>query len=505
MIKTVDNYLNSITMYRLIMYYLFAIIFGAIILSTFGIIRYSIFSIVLSAFFLIIISWSANILFSKIFNAPTNFESVYISALILVLIISPATTVGGYLFLGWAAIFTMASKYILNIGKKHLFNPVAIAIFITAIFFNKSASWWIGTLYMLPFVLVGGLLIVRKIRRFKLVFSFLAIALLSIISIGFFQNKNITSLLMRALFDSPLLFFAFVMLTEPLTTPPTTKFQIVYAALVAFLFNPQIHLGPIFSTPELSLVIGNIFSYLVSPKTKLLLTLTKKIKTSPDTYDFVFSPSPKILYLPGQYMEWTLEHSSPDNRGNRRYFTLASSPTEDTLKIGVKFYPSSSTYKNALINLSDNTPIVAAQMAGDFILPNDPAKKLVFIAGGIGITPFRSMIKFLVDKKEKRDIVLFYANKTVDEIIYKQVFDFASEFGLKTVYALSDIQNLPVNWTGYAGRISQEIIQKEVPDYLDRYFYLSGPHAMVTAYVDILKKLGVSSSKIKTDFFPGFT
>ena len=114
------------------------------------------------------------------------------------------------------------------------------------------------------------------------------------------------------------------------------------------------------------------------------------------------------------------------------------------------------------------------------------------------------MIKYLVDKQESRDIVLFYANKSASEIVYQDVFSAAIPYGVKTIYTLSDTQNIPTGWTGYTGRIDSTMITKEVPDFYDRSFYLSGPHTMVTAYIEILKDLGVSSSKIKTDFFPGF-
>jgi ferredoxin-NADP reductase len=148
--------------------------------------------------------------------------------------------------------------------------------------------------------------------------------------------------------------------------------------------------------------------------------------------------------------------------------------------------------------------IVAAQLSGDFTLPKNPKEKLVFIAGGIGVTPFRSMIKYLVDKNEKRDVVMFYSNRTAADIAYKDVFDEAqSRLGIKTIYTLTD-KNTPSTWTGKIGYVDANMVVREVPDYLSRTFYLSGPHSMVTAFEQTLKDLGVSHSQIKIDFFPGF-
>lgn len=148
--------------------------------------------------------------------------------------------------------------------------------------------------------------------------------------------------------------------------------------------------------------------------------------------------------------------------------------------------------------------IVASQLAGDFTLPKDPSKKLVFIAGGIGVTPFRSMLKYLIDKNEKRDIVMFYSNRSAADIAYKEIFDEAqARLGIKTVYTITD-KNPPAWWSGRMGYIDGQMIKAEVPDYLQRTFYLSGPHGLVTAFEKTLNDLGVPHSQIKTDFFPGF-
>lgn len=190
-----------------------------------------------------------------------------------------------------------------------------------------------------------------------------------------------------------------------------------------------------------------------------------------------------------------LSHEKRDNRGMRRYFTIASSPTEENIRMGVKFYDKPSTYKQSLMSLKNGKIIVASQLAGDFVLPEDKNKKLVFIAGGIGVTPFRSMIKYLIDKNEKRDIVIFYSNKTVDDIAYKNIFDEAEKkLGIKTIYHLTD----------KSGFLNHEMIQKYVPDFKERMFFISGPRSMILTFQKALKEAGVNKNHIRTDFFPGF-
>lgn len=503
--KIIDNFLNKITMYRLMLYYLIFLLLVGTVLSFFKILPFQPTALVFSAVFLAIVAWITNTIFAKTFETATNFESVYITALILALIITPAQNFHDLPFLGWAALLAAASKYILALNKKHIFNPVAIAVVLTALVLNQSASWWVGTGLMLPFVLAGGLLVVRKTRRSDLVFSFAFVAVVTILGATILRGSDLLVAARHIVFDSPLLFFAFIMLTEPLTTPPTQKLQVFYGGLVGFLFAPQVHFGAIFTTPEIALVIGNIFSYLASPKQKLVLKLKQRLQVAPDIYDFLFKADKNLAFQAGQYLEFTLAQKNLDSRGNRRYFTIASSPTEENLMIGVKFYPKPSSFKKTLGELGRDGEIVASQLAGEFTLPKNPGQKLVFIAGGIGITPFRSMLKYLLDSKEKRDITLFYSNKIATEIAYKDIFDQAeAELGTKTIYTLTDSSQPPQGWLGKVGYVDAKMIAQEVPDYKNRLFYLSGPHSMVTAFEKTLTEMSVKRNQIKIDFFPGF-
>jgi ferredoxin-NADP reductase len=504
MMQFLDNQLNRITMYRLVLYYLIFLLGMAVTLSFAGILAYDPYALLFTTGFLLVTCALTNALFARAFGVPPNAESVYISALILALIISPLQSYHDLWFLGWSAVLAMASKYIVALKGKHVFNPVALAVALTYFTLNQSASWWVGNAPMLVGVVLGGILVVRKLDRFDLFFSFVLAALGTILAFSVLHGDALGQTLQQTILSSPLLFFAFIILTEPLTTPPTRRLRVYYGALVGFLFAPQIHVGALYITPELAILIGNVFAYLVSPKTKLILRLKEKVQLAPDIYDFVFVPTQKFAFAPGQYMEWTLGHAEADSRGNRRYFTLASSPTEDTLRLGVKFYQNSSTFKKALLAMDQRKEIVAGQVAGDFVLPADPRQKCVFIAGGIGITPFRSMIKYLLDTQQWRPIVLFYANKSVKDIVYQDVFDQAQKnLGLKTIYTVTDARHLPAAWRGKVGRISPQLIKAEVPDYMDCVFYISGPRSLVDSFKELLRQLKVPDTHIKTDFFAG--
>jgi ferredoxin-NADP reductase len=249
---------------------------------------------------------------------------------------------------------------------------------------------------------------------------------------------------------------------------------------------------------------------------KTILALSEQTRQETDGYvdiqrDGIIDPSGivkgwaiQLAFVPGQYMEFTLDHPHPDSRGNRRYFTLASSPTEKLIHLGIRFYESGSTFKQAMYRMDGRTPLLAGQVAGDFTLPPDPTQKLVFIAGSIGITPFRSMLKYLLDVQQRRDIVLFYINKTANEIVYTDVLNAAqSTLGIKTCYTLTDTTAIPHSWTGFVGRLHEQMFQMAVPDYRERIYYVSGPPEMVRTCEGVLKRLHVKHDQIKKDFFPG--
>lgn len=508
--KIIDDFLNQITMYRLVLYGLFILAGISIIFGFFGIISYSAFSLAMSLVILIFSCAVFNFIFAKILSVQRNAESAYITALILFFILNPQVQDFRSAFiLILVSFLAIASKYVLAINKKHIFNPVAIGVLIIGLSGIGSAIWWVATPYMVLPLAVIGFLIVKKMKRFLMFTCFFTASLFILVfsRLGSVSVSpvSIAKLVEEIIFSWPILFFGTIMLTEPATTPPKKHLQIFYGLITGILFSIRFHIGSVYSTPELALVMGNIFSYIVSPKNRLVLSLKSRNKLSEDIYEFVFQTNENFSHEAGQYMEWTLEHKNSDSRGNRRYFTIASSPTEKDLRLGVKFSDKSSSFKKALVSLEAGDNISASGLAGDFVLSKDKNEKLVFIAGGIGVTPFRSMVKYLVDRNEKRDVTVFYSNKYFRDIVYRDVFDLAErQLGMKFVYAVTDENQPGSDLSVRRGFITPEMIMKEVPDYKERTFYVSGPHGMVTAFEDSLRKIGIPSKKIKTDLFPGF-
>lgn len=505
MFVLIDRLLNKVTMYRLVLYVLIGWLSVAAGLGFFDQLQFTGWQIIATTLFFVVACWMTNRVFALAFHASAHDDSAYITALILSLIITPYRREADLPLIMWAPILAMSVKYIIARHRQHFFNPAAAAVVITGLTLAKSASWWVGTADMFWPVFIGGFLVIRKIRRFDVVSVYVTITLITSVVYGLSRGSDIVAISRQVFLHSPLLFFSAIMLTEPATMPPTHRWRLLYGACIGLLSAPFIHIGTFYFTPEVALVTGNALGWIVTRRERFILTVREHIHIAPTITDIVFDGMRLPSFQAGQYLEWNVAHHHPDGRGTRRYFTIASSPTESGLRIGIKKYQPMSTYKQALLQMQPGESIVAEQIDGDFVLPKNLQQPLVFIAGGIGITPFRSMLKYLLDKKVVRPITLFYANQVESDIVYTDILNQAvAELGLRTVYLLSDQSKIPESWSGQRGYISAEMIKKFTPNFAEAKYYLSGPQGMVTAYVKMLKKLGIKNSQIVTDYFPGF-
>ncbi len=500
MIPALKALIDRTTMYRLVLYYVAALYAAAIAFAYFGLLPFSITNLAWSLVVLSAFTWLTNEALAWIFGVDTNLESFLITALILALILPPVSfaSVAGSMDYAVIASWAAASKFVFSIGKKHLFNPAALAVVLSSYLLGISATWWVGgTLVLMPLVILGGAAVVYKLRRWDLVLSFFVVALATIALTSLAPLGGLKS----ALLHSSLFFLAFAMLTEPLTMPATEGMRMAYGGIVGFLFAPALHFGSLYLSPELALLVGNIFSYVVSPKGRHALTLVSRKRLAEGIYEFGFKPDRPLAFAPGQYLEWTLGGVPFDSRGNRRYFTIASAPEDARVALGVRFYDEPSGFKQALASLSAGDAIAVGSLGGDFTLPADPARKLAFLAGGIGVTPFASMARHMVAAEAPRDAVLLYSSKTAREVAYQGEFAEAAAYGLRTVYALTDEEpQVPGVQHGF---IDAAFIEHEIPDYKERLFYVSGPPGMVDSMKYALHTLGVPRLHVKTDYFPG--
>lgn len=205
-----------------------------------------------------------------------------------------------------------------------------------------------------------------------------------------------------------------------------------------------------------------------------------------------------VDFKAGQFLSVTL----PDNPTLKRYLSISNSPTEKGyLEFTKKL--TGSDFSEALDRLKPHDRLKIQFPFGKFTLDN-PQAKVAFLCGGIGITPIRSIIKYVVDKDLGTDMVLIYANHALNDIVFKEDFDQMQGVypKLKVVHVLSE---LDVGFKSIPGRIDQPLIISEISDYRKRIFYVCGPPLMVEGMKKILiEELGLPKEGIILENFQGY-
>jgi Na+-transporting NADH:ubiquinone oxidoreductase subunit NqrB len=261
---------RRILTYRLALYYLAAILVAALGLSAAGAVHQSVLNLAFSAVVSLGACLGANWAFAHVFGAETNWESVSISAIIITLIITPVAPgdFAGVGFLGLVCAWAMASKYLIAIRKKHLFNPACFGAVLVGVGLHRTVSWWVGdNSVLLPVILLGGALMLSRLRYFGMVAAFAVVVLGISVAEG---NPGSVAGVARALsgmgIHSMFCFFGLVMLTEPRTAPLGRRRRMTYGALVGLLFSPFVHIGTYYFTPESALVCGNLFTFFANKR-----------------------------------------------------------------------------------------------------------------------------------------------------------------------------------------------------------------------------------------------
>lgn len=212
-----------------------------------------------------------------------------------------------------------------------------------------------------------------------------------------------------------------------------------------------------------------------------------------DVETFVFKPDEPIDWQPGQYMHYVFPHPSEDSRGEERWFTVSAPPCQKNIAITTRFTDDKgSSFKKALRSMNIGDTIQADGPKGKFII-EDFNKKYILIAGGIGITPYHSMLLQFDHDGRLPDIELLYANRDNN-------FIFGDELGALA----SRHPNFHIH--KFVGDRRIEVADlKPYTDDEQTIFYVSGPELMVENYAETLKKMGLPEDRLKTDFFPGYS
>ncbi len=503
MTRWLDSLTGRVTMYRLMVLVLGAIALIAMVLSFIPrAVPFSFPSLLLPLIVFLVVGYGSNRLFGLLFRVRPHGESAVITSLLLFFLFFPTTDASTLLVYALVALIATASKYLVAIRGRHLFNPVAIAALIIALTGLNAATWWVGTPPLLAPVAVGAFLVVWRTRRFAVVGTFAALAFVLSFAHYLLSGADTGQSVTFALLSAPLVFFAGFMVDEPLTLPPRRWQQLVFAAVVAVIYSVPFHVGPFYQSPELALVVGNLvaFGFAAAQRRSIALEFVGMRNLTPTTRELEFAAPRPVPFRPGQYMELAMPHGRADARGVRRTFSVSSAPHTDRVAFGVRVPETSSSFKRALTALEPGARLRATAVGGDFVLPRDTTVPLLLVAGGIGITPFVSQLRHLVETGESRDIVVVYAVSD-DELPYASELEAAGVPVL--VVAPRAPERLPAGWV-YLGsaRLDATALADRVPRLTSRTAYVSGPPAMVTSLRRGLRSLGVR--RIKTDYFSGY-
>jgi ferredoxin-NADP reductase len=237
------------------------------------------------------------------------------------------------------------------------------------------------------------------------------------------------------------------------------------------------------------------------------LRLIKKKQENSDTISFLFKPEESLIYKAGQYLRYHIKNPSPDERGENRFFSISSAPFENIIRLSTKFALNGSTFKKDLQALSRGDTVEVSGPYGKFSAENTD-KEYVFIAGGIGITPFRSILLDWDHNNRPIKATLIYATRNQEALFKEELLNLAEKHNDFKIYQIisGNIEkpSKEINLTQLKGRVDGNLIKKLIPEMQNKIYYISGPEEMVMELEEVIWNLGVPEENTKRDYFPGY-
>jgi len=223
------------------------------------------------------------------------------------------------------------------------------------------------------------------------------------------------------------------------------------------------------------------------------LKFRERIENAPDVYSFIFEKPKDFNWIAGQFIQVTFPHDNPDDRGIKRFFSISSAPFEKIVMVTTRIeINNGSSFKKAFYGIKPEMMVECTVPSGKLIITRQD-KKIIFVAGGIGITPIRSIILDLDNNNKLQNIDLLYSNRD-DNLPFKNEFKDKKE------------RNSTFNIYYFINpdRISEETIDKIFSEFPDCYAFISGPPGLVKGVEELFILKGLPKESIRTDYFPGY-
>ena len=236
---------------------------------------------------------------------------------------------------------------------------------------------------------------------------------------------------------------------------------------------------------------------------KVNIKLRSKNEVASETMEFHFEKPAGFTFKAGQFADYTLINpSETDTEGDTRGFSLGA-PCEEEIIFTTRMRDTA--FKRCLKKMPVGTEVVFDGAYGSFTLQNNTKIPAVFLSGGIGITPMRSIILQATHDKTAHKIFLFYANKTPKDAAYLDELADAQKANtnFKLIASMTDVDGSK-DWKGETGFFTKEMLQKYIGDLTLPIYYISGPASMVTSIRKTLNELGIDDDNIRTEEFSGY-
>jgi ferredoxin-NADP reductase len=231
-------------------------------------------------------------------------------------------------------------------------------------------------------------------------------------------------------------------------------------------------------------------------------TVAEKREVAKGTLFVRFAVEDYPDYRPGAYFWVELpDRGREDEKGLRRHISLATSPTERGV-VGLATRLRDSAFKRTLAELEVGDEVQVEEPKGSFLLPEDTSEEYVFVAGGIGITVFRSMLRFIADESLPYRVTLVYSNRDRESAAFLDELEEIERRveGLKVILTMTD----EPGWTGETRHLDADVLDELVGGLEGKTFLVAGPPQMVEAVADSLQRAGVSEGRLLADKFSGY-
>ncbi len=235
------------------------------------------------------------------------------------------------------------------------------------------------------------------------------------------------------------------------------------------------------------------------------IALVSKETVADGTMLFRFTKPADFKFQAGQTIDMTLvEPKETDTEGNSRTFSIVSSPEEDSLAIATRMRDTA--FKRTLRDMTAGTEVLMDGPIGSFTLHENTKRPAVFLSGGIGITPFRAIIKDATERALPHKMMLFYSNRRPEDAAFLKELQHLVEQNphFTLIATMTDMEKSALPWRGECGYINWAMFEKYIPADSQSIYYIAGPQNMVTAMRTLLSENKVSGDDIRFEEFSGY-